>query len=79
MGDAWVELAPEEESRPPDGHPYNFGFVPSMSRLLMAHGRIGKAFRHLFTEIMFSPEGSLTRQEREMAAAVAAVAQDCFY
>ena len=78
--DAYVRLPPPEEivrSRPAD-HPYNFGFVTGMSRLLMAHPRIGPAFMALFGEIMFSP-GALDRREREMVAAVAAAAQRCFY
>lgn len=63
--------------RPPD-HPYNFGFVANMGRLLAAHPRIGAAFQQLFAEIMFAP-GALDRREREMVAAVAAYAQECFY
>jgi alkylhydroperoxidase/carboxymuconolactone decarboxylase family protein YurZ len=78
--DAYIELPSVEEAvaaRPPD-HPYNFGFVTGMSRLLMAHPRIGPAFQGLFAEIMFG-EGQLDRQERELVAAVAASAQTCFY
>jgi hypothetical protein len=62
----------------PDDHPYNFGFVTGMSRLLTAHDRIGPAFLQLFAEIMFAP-GDLSRQEREFVAAVTASAQNCFY
>jgi alkylhydroperoxidase/carboxymuconolactone decarboxylase family protein YurZ len=78
--DAYIELPSVEEAaaaRPPD-HPYNFGFVAPMSRLLMAHPRIGPAFQALFGEIMFV-DGQLDRQERELIAAVAASAQTCFY
>ncbi len=50
-----------------------------MGRLIMAHGRIGPKFGALFSEIMFSEEGSLDRREREMVAAVAAAGQDCHY
>jgi alkylhydroperoxidase/carboxymuconolactone decarboxylase family protein YurZ len=78
--DAYIELPSVEEAtaaRPPD-HPYNFGFVTAMSRLLMAHPRIGPAFQALYTEIMFA-DGELDRQERELVAAVAASAQTCFY
>ena len=57
---------------------YNFGFVGGMSRLLAAHGRIGKAMKGAFYEIMFAP-GALDRAEREMLAAVASAAQDCRY
>ena len=32
-----------------------------------------------FSEIMFSPEGTLDRREREMVAAVASAGQDCHY
>jgi alkylhydroperoxidase/carboxymuconolactone decarboxylase family protein YurZ len=49
-----------------------------MGRLLSAHEDIGPAFSNLFRTVMFEP-GHLTRQEREMVAAVAAVAQDCHY
>ncbi len=57
---------------------YDFGFVAGMSRLLMAHDRLGPLFRQLFRELMFGP-GHLDRREREMVAAVAAAAQDCHY
>jgi alkylhydroperoxidase/carboxymuconolactone decarboxylase family protein YurZ len=61
-----------------EGHPYDFGTVPGMSRLIMAHMRIAPFFGALFRQVMFEP-GALTRQEREMVAAVAAAAQDCHY
>jgi hypothetical protein len=81
--DAWVRLPSQEQMRaliPPDRKmPYDFGFLPAMTRLVMAHGRIGPAFGQLFAQIMFSPEGALDRREREMVAAVAAAAQDCRY
>ncbi len=78
--DAYIALpAPElvAASRPSD-HPYDFGFVTGMGRLLAAHERIGPAFMALFAEIMFAP-GALDRREREFVAAVAASAQSCFY
>jgi hypothetical protein len=61
-----------------ENHPYNFGYVAGMSRLIMAHPRIGTAFGALYASIMFMP-GALSRKEREMIAAVAAAAQDCHY
>jgi hypothetical protein len=78
--EAYIELPDPEATaagRPAD-HPYNFGFVTGMSRLLIAHPRIGPAFLSLFAEIMFVP-GALDRLEREFVAAVAASAQNCFY
>ena len=77
---AWVALPDEESYRRsvPSGGPYDFGFLPAMGRLIAAHPRIGPAFGALFGAIMFAP-GSLSRSEREMVAAVAASAQDCFY
>ncbi len=78
--DAYIALpdpADVAAARPAD-HPYNFGFVTGMSRLLMAHPRIGPKFQALFAEIMFAP-GALDRREREIVAAVAASAQGCFY
>jgi Carboxymuconolactone decarboxylase family len=57
---------------------YNFGFIGGMSRLLVAHERIGKAMGAAFYEMMFAP-GALSRAEREMLAAVASAAQDCEY
>lgn len=78
--DAYIDLPDAEATaagRPGD-HPYNFGFVTGMSRLLTAHPRIGPAFLQLFSEIMFVP-GALDRQEREFVAAVTAAAQNCFY
>jgi hypothetical protein len=81
--DAWVRMPSEEELRAVfpkgSGMPYDFGFLPAMVRLALAHGRIGAAFGPLFAQIMFSPEGRLSRREREMVASVAAAAQDCLY
>ncbi len=85
--EAWVTIPTSDElvaaagGRPTSGpsHPYDFGFFPAMARLIMTHGRIGAAFGRLFSEIMFSPEGKLSRSEREMVAAVAAAGQDCHY
>lgn len=78
--DAYIALPSVEEvagARPAD-HPYNFGFVGAMGRLLMAHPRIGPRFQAMFGAIMFEP-GALDRREREMVAAVTASAQACFY
>ena len=78
---AFVELATPEaagQSRPGTRSPYDFGFVPNMRRLMLAHDEIGPAFGALFSQIMFKP-GELSRAEREMVAAVAAATQDCFY
>ncbi|MCH8994309.1 MAG: hypothetical protein IH959_04995 [Chloroflexi bacterium] len=81
--EAWVRLESEADLRklfPPDAkYPYDFGFLPAMARLIRAHGRIGSAFGALFAQIMFSPEGELSRQEREMVAGVASAGQDCHY
>ena len=80
LPDAWVTIPTEEKLRTlrPSGGPYDFGFLPAMARLIMAHPRIGFAFGQLFGEIMFAP-GRLERREKEMVAAVAAASQDCFY
>jgi alkylhydroperoxidase/carboxymuconolactone decarboxylase family protein YurZ len=78
---AWVKLPqPEALARAAgrENHPYDFGYVAGMSRLIMAHPRIAPAFGALYASIMFTP-GALTRAEREMVAAVAAAAQDCHY
>ena len=77
--EAWVALPDAAQMQMPAGHPYDFGFVAGMSRLLRAHERIGRAFSALYAEVMFSAEGVLSRREREMIAAVAAAAQDCSY
>jgi alkylhydroperoxidase/carboxymuconolactone decarboxylase family protein YurZ len=80
MSEAWITLptvdAADAARRP--HHPYNFGFVGAMGRLLMAHPQIAEPFQALFATIMFAP-GALDRREREMVAAVAASAQNCFY
>jgi alkylhydroperoxidase/carboxymuconolactone decarboxylase family protein YurZ len=79
-GEAYIALPTVDEvgaTRDAD-HPYNFGFVTGMARLLNAHPRIGPAFQSLYAAIMFAP-GALSRQERELVAAVAASAQACFY
>jgi alkylhydroperoxidase family enzyme len=81
VDDAWVGLPTEEELRsfiPPGQNPYDFGFLPAMMRLVCAHPGIAPAFAMLFSTIMFGPS-RLERREREMVAAVAAAAQDCFY
>ncbi|MCH8893724.1 MAG: carboxymuconolactone decarboxylase family protein [Chloroflexi bacterium] len=81
--EAWVAIPSETERRAqmPPGVPasgYDYGFLPAMGRLLSAHKEIGPAFGNLFRTVMFDP-GHLSRQEREMVAAVAAAAQDCHY
>jgi len=63
---------------PAGSHPYDFGFVTGMQRLIMSHMRFAPFFGALFRQIMFEP-GRLNRSEREMVAAVAAAAQDCHY
>ncbi len=84
---AWVKIPSSDDlignlpsDRTAPVHPYDFdSFFPAMGRLIQAHGRIGPAFSRLFAEIMFSPEGTLDRRERELVAAVAAAGQDCHY
>lgn len=80
--EAWVAIPTSEELRPlmPPGarHPYDFGFFPAMARLIRSHGRLGAPLGRLYGEVMFEP-GVLERREREMVAAVASAAQDCFY
>jgi alkylhydroperoxidase/carboxymuconolactone decarboxylase family protein YurZ len=80
--DAFIALPGDDEMRAQGygvrPHPYDFGFIPGMSRLRSAHPRIGPKMGDLFREIMFTP-GDLTRAEREMIAAVASAAQDCRY
>ena len=81
--EAWVRIPSEEERRsqlPPgaSASAYGFEFIPAMARLLAAHDKIGPALGALLRQIMFEP-GYLSRQEREMIAAVASAAQDCHY
>ena len=78
--DAWVQLPSEGDLRALGlgGNPYDFGFLPAMLRLACAHGALAPAFGALFGQVMFGP-GNLERREREMIAAVASAAQDCFY
>ena len=83
MPEAWVAIPNEVERRaqmPPGirAGGYDYGFLPAMGRLLSVHEEIGPAFSNLFRAVMFGP-GLLSRQEREMVAAVAASAQDCRY
>lgn len=76
---AWINLPePADVALARGEHPYNFGYVPGMSRLIMAHPRIAPAFGALYASVMFAP-GALARDEREMVAAVASAAQDCHY
>jgi len=78
----FIALPTDEEMRaemkPGMKSPYDFGFIGGMSRLLSAHERLGRAMRGFFAEVMFAP-GALSRDEREMVAAVASAAQDCEY
>ena len=78
--DAWVAMPSEEQIRTmlPSGNVYDFGFLTGMQRLIMSHLGIAPYFGALFMQVMFAP-GALERREREMVAAVAAAAQDCFY
>ncbi len=77
---AWVEMPSEAELQESMGnHPYSKGFIPGMGRLLASHPTIGPAFSALYGAIMFPSGGTLSRQEREMVAAAATSAQDCFY
>ena len=57
---------------------YDFGFVPAMGRLILAHPGFGLPFLVSYSRVMFGPS-VLTRAEREAIAAVSASAQDCFY
>ena len=78
--EAWIDL-PSQQSlgwTAEAGSGYAFSFLPAMGRLIMAHPGIGPAFVQLLSSVMFGP-GALSRREREMVAAVAAAAQDCFY
>lgn len=81
--EAWVRIPTEEErlAELPPGTPaslYDFEFIPAMARLLASHDKIAPAVGALIRQIMFEP-GYLSRQEREMVAAMAAAAQDCHY
>lgn len=80
MPDAWVELPTEDQVRELLGRGgiYDFGFVPAMTRLVLSHPGLAPTFGTHFVQVMFGP-GVLERPEREMVAAVAAAAQDCFY
>ena len=82
--EAWIALPSDDDVRAMLGdfkHPYETfmgGVFPRMTRLIMAHPIIGKAFGHLSRAVNFA-DGALSRAEREMIAAVAASAQDCRY
>ena len=79
--EAWVKIpsSAERAAAIEKGNPYDFGFRPAMGGLLSAHPGIGPRFLALYQQIMFAPDGAMSRAEREMTAAVAAAAQDCFY
>jgi alkylhydroperoxidase/carboxymuconolactone decarboxylase family protein YurZ len=76
--EAWIRIRREDEIPLDTPNTYNFGFRAAMGRLQATHPPIGRAFSALFRQIMFEP-GQLSRQEREMVAAVTAAAQDCYY
>ena len=79
--EAWVEL-PEiehvERVLQTARVPLALGFVPRMTRLLMAHERLSLPFRKLYKNIMID-EGRFTKAQREMIAAVSSAALDCHY
>ena len=75
--DAWVELPPRALLEQLGIPPYH-GIIPNMVRLVAAHPRVAPPFSALFGAVMRQP-GQLEIGEREMVAAVAAAAQDCFY
>jgi hypothetical protein len=79
--EAWVNIPTPEQraAMGTEGDPYNFGFIPAMGGLIATHPEIGPKFGALYQQVMFSPDSALSRAEREMTAAVAAAAQDCFY
>ena len=81
--EARIDLTTEEEFRAnlPSDRQYrcDFGFIPAMARLIARHARIAPAFGKLVREVMWSPDGVLSRRECEMVAAVAAGAQDFHY
>ena len=76
--DAWVGMPSADDLRALGVGEVAGGFVPGMARLITAHMRIAHQFGPLFQEVMAGP-GVLSRGEREMVAAVASAAQDCFY
>ena len=57
MEQAWVSMPSSEQldalGVQMTGHPYGFGFVPAMARLILAHARIAPAFGQLFNSVMF--------------------------
>ena len=65
--EAWIDLTTQKEFRanlPPDrDYHYDFGFIPTMARLIARHERIAPAFGKLFREVMLSPDGVLSRRE----------------
>jgi hypothetical protein len=77
---AWIDMpsSKDVDALLGRGGVYDFGFRPAMTRLIISHLDIAPHFGALFSQIMFAP-GALERPEREMIAAVAASAQDCFY
>jgi len=79
--EAWVKIPTPDQraAMATGGDPYNFGFIPAMGGLIATHPDIGPKFGALYQQVMFSPDSALSRAEREMTAAVAAAAQDCFY
>ena len=75
--DAWVRL-PSRDTLKKFGVQEHHGFIPAMVQLVAAHGRVALQFGALSEAVMGAP-GVLTRQDRELVAAVTAAAQDCFY
>ena len=75
--EAWVGL-PSREVLKSFGVDDHHGFIPAMFRLVAAHGRVALQFAAL-TDAVMAASGELSRQERELVAAVTAAAQDCFY
>ena len=82
--DAWIDMISREDlagqtaAAPAGRSLYDFGFVANMARLMRTHPGIAATWGPHFRAIM-GEGGALSRQEKEMVAAVAAAAQDCHY
>jgi len=64
--EAWVELPDQSTIAEAPGrrnHPYNFGYVAGMSRLIMAHSRIAPAFGALYASIYVCTGSTFTSRK----------------
>ena len=81
---AWIKTAAPEEAtgllkQLYDAAIKRAGKVFNVIRLQSLRPKVLRASTQLYMELMHSPEGALSRAQREMIATAVSRANDCFY